>query len=262
MPKPSIRAIQRLYAMSGNRCAFSGCTALIIEDSPGMAGINMGEICHIRASKAGGERYDPDQTDVERHGYENLILLCRRHHKLIDSDTIEFSVAKLLAMKQEHEQLAGRPESTADRFSAKRLLDAMDRITIPDNKGTVVIVGAGSNVSIRQPRSRVTMAPLAGTIGADRDMVRYTKYLAKQYNEFASWAPHRTEKFRPAVIYANITKEFGSKLELIPDDRFGSVCAYLQQRITRTRLGRMRNAEGHRCYASFDEFLDKGKQHH
>ena len=92
MPKPSIRAIQRLYAMSGNRCAFSGCTALIIEDSPGMAGINMGEICHIRASKAGGERYDPDQTDVERHGYENLILLCRRHHKLIDSDTIEFSV--------------------------------------------------------------------------------------------------------------------------------------------------------------------------
>ena len=69
MPKPSIRAIQRLYAMSGNRCAFSGCTALIIEDSPGMAGINMGEICHIRASKAGGERYDPDQTDVERHGY-------------------------------------------------------------------------------------------------------------------------------------------------------------------------------------------------
>ena len=106
------------------------------------------------------------------------------------------------------------------------------------------------------------MAPLAGTIGADRDMLRYTKYLAKQYNEFASWAPHRSEKFRPAVIYANITREFGSKLELIPDDRFDSVCTYLQQRITRTRLGRMRNAEGNRCYASFVEFLDKGKQHH
>lgn len=262
MPKPSIRAIQRLYAMSGNRCAFSRCTAPIIEDGPGMAGINMGEICHIRASKPGGERYDPAQSDAERHGYENLILLCRRHHKLIDSDTIEFSVAKLLAMKQEHEKLAGRPESTADTFSAKRLLDAMYRVTTPDNKGTVVIADAGSNVSIRQPRSRVTMAPLAGTIGADRDMVRYTKYLAKQYNEFASWAPHRTEKFRPAVIYANIAKEFGSKLELIPDDRFGSVCAYLQQRITRTRLGRMRNADGNRCYASFVEFLDKGKQHH
>lgn len=78
MPKPSIRTIQRLYAMSGNRCAFSGCPAPIIEDSPGMAGINMGEICHIRASKAGGERYDPEQSDDERHGYENLILLCRR----------------------------------------------------------------------------------------------------------------------------------------------------------------------------------------
>jgi hypothetical protein len=134
MPKPSIRAIQRLYAMSGNRCAFSGCPAPIIEDSPGMAGINMGEICHIRASKPGGERYDPEQTDAERHGYENLILLCRRHHKLIDTDTIEFSVARLLAMKQDHEQLAGRPENTADAFSAKRLLDAMDRITIAEKR--------------------------------------------------------------------------------------------------------------------------------
>ena len=113
---------------------------------------------------------------------------------------------------------------------------SMHRVTIPDNKGTVIIARSGSNVSIRQPRSRVTMAPLAGTIGADRDMVRYTKYLAKQYNEFASWAPHRTGKFKPAVIYANIAQKFGSKLELIPDDRFGSVCAYLQQRIARTRL--------------------------
>lgn len=259
MPKPSNRAIQRLYAMSGNRCAFSGCTAPIIEDGPGTAGINMGEICHIRASKAGGERYDSEQSDAERHGYENLILLCRRHHKLIDSDTIEFSVAKLLAMKQEHGQLAGRPERTADVFSAKRLLDAMDRATIPDNKGTVIIARAGSNVSIRQPRSRVTVAPLAGTIGADRDMVRYTKYLAKRYNEFASWAPHRTDKFKPAVIYANIAKEFGSKLDLISDERFDSVCAYLHKRILRTKLGRIRNAEGHRCFASMGEFLDKGK---
>ena len=259
MPKPSIRAIQRLYALSGNRCAFSGCTAPIIEDGPGMAGINMGEICHIRASKPGGERYDPAQSGAERQGYENLILLCRRHHKLIDSDTIEFSVAKLLAMKQEHEQLAGRPESTADAFSAKRLLDAMDRITISDNKGTVVIAGSGSNISIRQPRSRVTLAPLAGTIGADRDMLRYTKYLAKQYNDFASWAPHRTEKFSHAVIYRNIASNFGSKVELIPDDRFFSVCTFLQQKILRTRLGRLQNAKGNRCFASFGEFLDKGK---
>ena len=257
-----MRAIIRLNAMSGNRCAFPDCTAPIIEDSPGMAGINMGEICHIRASKPGGERYDPEQTDAERHGYENLILLCRRHHKLIDSDTIEFPVARLLAMKQEHEQLAGRPESTTDAFAAKRLLDAMDRITIPDNKGTVVIAGAGSSVSIRQGRSRLQVAPLAGTIGADRDMLRYTQYLAKRYNEFASWAPHHTGKFSHAVIYRNIAKEFGSKLDLIPDDRFDSVCAYLQQRITRTKLGRIRNAEVNSCYALFAEFLDKGKQRH
>ena len=71
MPKPSIRAIQRLYAMSGNRCAFSGCTALIIEDSPGMAGINMGEICHIRASKAGGE----NGGAIFDHGSGGIVLL-------------------------------------------------------------------------------------------------------------------------------------------------------------------------------------------
>jgi len=75
MPKPSIRAIQRLHAMSGNRCAFSSCTAPIIEDSLGMAGINMDEIGHIRAiRRVFGHRETASLTlrifrwSVHRHG--------------------------------------------------------------------------------------------------------------------------------------------------------------------------------------------------
>jgi hypothetical protein len=44
------------------------------------------EICHIKAQSAGGPRYDPDQTDKERHGFDNLLLLCGDHHKVVDAD--------------------------------------------------------------------------------------------------------------------------------------------------------------------------------
>jgi hypothetical protein len=45
-----------------------------------------GEICHIRARNEGGPRFDVTQSEGERHGFENLVLLCRRHHKMVDAN--------------------------------------------------------------------------------------------------------------------------------------------------------------------------------
>ena len=65
----------------------------------------VGEICHIRAKSPGGPRYDSSQTDVERDGFHNLILLCSTHHKLIDdpSQLSKFPVEVLTQYKQQHE---------------------------------------------------------------------------------------------------------------------------------------------------------------
>ena len=94
------RVWRLLYAHSGNRCAFPDCSAPIFEDS----GLLTGECCHIEAYSPKGARYNASQTDEERNLAENLILLCSRHHKIIDGNPTEYTVAALLDMKAQHER--------------------------------------------------------------------------------------------------------------------------------------------------------------
>ena len=86
MAGPRLTTIKRLFAESGNRCAFPRCTAPIDSAS----GADVGEVAHIRAQDPGGPRYDAQQQPEERHGYENLILLCQPH-TVIDDDEIAYT---------------------------------------------------------------------------------------------------------------------------------------------------------------------------
>lgn len=96
---PSLTTVKRLFAQSGNRCAFPKCSSPLIEDDT-----VVGEICHIKATNAGGPRYDPVQAASDRHGYSNLILLCLKHHVIIDDDPEAYTVERLVKMKADHEQ--------------------------------------------------------------------------------------------------------------------------------------------------------------
>ncbi len=91
--------LRRLYAHSGNCCAFEGCNNPIFEDD----GTLTGECCHIESYSPDGPRYNERQTDEERNGYENLMLMCSRHHKIIDSHPIKYSVENLRKIKNTHE---------------------------------------------------------------------------------------------------------------------------------------------------------------
>ena len=98
---PTPRDAKRLFALSGNRCAFPKCRAAIVQ-----GGALIGEISHIRAAHAGGPRYDPGQTSAERHSFANLMLLCANHHKVVDDDPEAYTVDRLLKMKADHEDHA------------------------------------------------------------------------------------------------------------------------------------------------------------
>jgi len=96
MPTPS--TIKRLFAVSGNVCAFPGCTQPLIENNT-----VVGEMCHIKGERPKAARYDPQQTDQERDSFENIILLCGTHHTIIDGDEKKYTVEVLANMKAEHE---------------------------------------------------------------------------------------------------------------------------------------------------------------
>jgi hypothetical protein len=98
---PSQSTIKRLFALSGNRCAFPKCEAtMALEDTL------VGEVCHIKGLKRGAARHDPDQTAAQRNDYANLILLCAPHHKVVDDDEEAYTVERLQKMKADHEARA------------------------------------------------------------------------------------------------------------------------------------------------------------
>jgi hypothetical protein len=117
---PSDTTIKKLFALSSNRCAFPGCPNHLIDPS----GALLGRVCHIRADSPGGKRYDPNQTEAERQGFTNLIVLCANHHIVIDDDDITYTVAVLEDMKQRHEQMVTKPFVISDD-TARRILELM-----------------------------------------------------------------------------------------------------------------------------------------
>ena len=115
---PSQATVKRLFAVSGNRCAFPNCPTPLIDLTSGTV---VGEICHIKASKPGAPRYDPLQTAKERHGFDNLLLLCNVHHKIVDDDALAYTVERLILMKNEHEARHLAPP-TVDTAAAQRFV--------------------------------------------------------------------------------------------------------------------------------------------
>jgi hypothetical protein len=92
---------KRLFAVSGNRCAFPECPLPLFDQSTGTL---TGRICHIKAKSPGGKRYDPSQTDSERNGFDNFVLMCGFHHDVIDTDDRSYTVERLQEIKREHER--------------------------------------------------------------------------------------------------------------------------------------------------------------
>jgi hypothetical protein len=78
---PSETAVKTLFAHSRNTCFFARCEENLTK--PGWKQV-AGEVAHIKGEHDGSARYDIDQPDAERQGYDNLMLLCPKHHKLVD----------------------------------------------------------------------------------------------------------------------------------------------------------------------------------
>lgn len=257
MSEPKLLTIKRLFAMSGNVCAFPACQVPIIEES----GTLTGEICHIKAQSPQGPRFDPDQTEEQRHSYENLILLCRRHHKVVDTEPDIYDVVALKEIKAIHEQNVGRPEAEQDYFFARILLNGLKRINIVNNKGNVMFNSPGAiqgqTVNVRNSKKKLSINPPPGSIGSDVNLCGYVSHLINRYNKFASSQPTRKTKFGYGAISKNISDNLGTEWKLLPIEKAPNVIEYLQQRISRTRQAQINKGKGWKAFSTFEEYLIK-----
>ena len=161
LKEPSRPTVKRLFAMSGNRCAYRKCTTTIIEADSGTV---VGQVCHIKGEKKGSARYDDGQSAQERHGFDNLILLCGPHHKVIDDDEETYTVDRIKAIKKQHEGTATQVSEPNDE-AADRLI-ATTRISI--SHGSII---SAPNQSGGQTAHSITNIHLESTV-AEEDKVR------------------------------------------------------------------------------------------
>ncbi len=99
----SILTLKRLYALSGNLCAFPMCERTFVNWDDDT---NFSNICHIEDANANthkADRYNSNMSDKERSEYSNLILLCPNHH-IETNDPAKYSVVTLKEMKRKHEE--------------------------------------------------------------------------------------------------------------------------------------------------------------
>ncbi len=77
-PTPS--TIKKLFAYSGNQCAMPECREFLVDETGAM----LGKIAHIHAAEKGGSRFCSKMTNEQRRAFDNLMLVCGKHHDIID----------------------------------------------------------------------------------------------------------------------------------------------------------------------------------
>jgi hypothetical protein len=129
----------RLWGKAGGRCEYEGCNTRLWLDSLTQEEFNAAYIAHIIADQPGGPRGDAKLSELLKSDLTNLMLMCDKHHRLIDRDDIPgHPVERLKAMKALHE----------------KRIDAVTDIA-PDKQSHVILYGAnigaqGSPLSLRE----------------------------------------------------------------------------------------------------------------
>lgn len=91
--------------MSAGRCQYEDCNEPLFYDELTKAEFNSAYIAHIYADSIGGPRYDPVFSSLLKRDLSNLMLLCDRHHRLVDREQeSEHPARRLIEMKARHEQ--------------------------------------------------------------------------------------------------------------------------------------------------------------
>jgi len=257
MAEPSKQTIKKLFALSGNLCAFPGCSLPMVENG----GAVTGEICHIQAKSEGGPRFNTSFSERDRHAFKNLILLCSHHHKIIDAQPEIYTTEALIELKAIHESAAGRPERAEDNFFAQLLLNAYKNIQIDNNSGNISINSPGSiqgiNVSVSTNQKKVKIEAPLGSLGADLVYSKYISHLISRYNQYASKEPSRKTKFSYGALSKNIETRFGSRWQLLGNEYAQEVISYIQERINKTRIALINKGKGIPSYSALDDYIKK-----
>lgn len=165
-----------LWGRSGNRCAVCR-RELVIDAAPADDESIVGDECHIVSGKEQGPRHDPAFPAERLDKPENLILLCRVHHKMVDDQYETYTVEVLRKLKANHEKwvssaLAGNdkhPPSVRVRRIKGNIPSHLIRLT--SGRDVMQIVGDSFAFSFEhdEPKSEAEVELIRGLLQEAQD---------------------------------------------------------------------------------------------
>ena len=94
----------RLFALSGNQCAFPGCTNAVTDQvAAGEQPVTLAQRAHIVDVGRHGPRSRETPLSDDIDAVENLTLFCGEHHRIVDANPRIYSVEVLAKYKADHE---------------------------------------------------------------------------------------------------------------------------------------------------------------
>lgn len=143
---PNEKTRLMLCAAAAGRCEFEGCNKFLYEEELTQLPLNLSQIAHNIASSPAGPRGDVLLSHERSNDLDNLLLLCAKHHKLVDDKPEMYTVEKLKAMKIKHEseirrlcELMYYPECITVRLQSP--IKGKIPVTIDQREVNSVIVG-------------------------------------------------------------------------------------------------------------------------
>lgn len=92
-----------LWAKSAGRCQFDGCNDPLWRDGLTKIEMNFADVAHIIGDSSKGPRGDLIRSKEYCSDISNLMLMCKKHHGMIDEIVKTYSEETLRDMKQNHE---------------------------------------------------------------------------------------------------------------------------------------------------------------
>ncbi|MDR6546545.1 hypothetical protein J2810_002604 [Chryseobacterium rhizosphaerae] len=173
---------------------------------------------------------------------KNLILLCPLcHSKITKGDISNFDV-----LKRKFE-LVTTPLN----------IDKQDKNSINFNaKVGNAIIGDNNKVTIKKPAKMPKAKYPEGCIGYDTTKANYIGHLIKRYNEYKEYEIGK-DGMNYGAFGAVLKREFKiaptRTIYNVPIERFEELSFYIQGRIDKTKLARVKGRE-HKNYSTFEEY--------
>lgn len=186
-----------LAVAAGGRCEFRGCNEYLFEHSITLEGSNFSENAHIHAFSQEGPRGEEAGRPDDIHSSDNLMLLCKGCHHLIDDKRHAYTLVALREMKGEHEERIRYLTGLAPELKTQALiLKGM----IADRAVDVSFDEIRTAVAPRYPVDRKGFVIDVTNLGDDRDEDYFSRVSGTISNKLRAFYERGIDGTAPAHV--------------------------------------------------------------